>query len=145
MPRLCVILVKHKTHNYSFVDETIEEEKDHLQDVTLKELEQILASTKEAITGVEQMQAKVLSCNDDNVAQLDKCFQEITDLLNNRKRIFLIEVRQVTEDYLCPLQKQQEDLMTLKQKVESCCDFTQKMLRDGTNAEIMSAKKQMLE
>ena len=139
------VLVKHKTHNYSFVDEIIEEEKEHFQDVTLKELEQILASTKEAIIGVEQMQAKVLSCNDDNVAQLDKCFQEITDMLNTRKRTFLTEVRQVTEDYLCPLQKQQEDLMTLKQKIEGCRDFTQKMLRDGISTEIISAKKQTLE
>ena len=35
--------------------------------------------------------------------------------------------------------------MTLKQKVESCHDFTQKTLRDGTSTEIISAKKQMLE
>ena len=139
------VLVKHKTHNYNFVDEIIEKEKKHLQGVTLKELHKILASTKEAITGVEQIQAKVLSCNDNNVAQLDKCFQEITDLLNHRKRIFLGEVCKVTEDDLCPLQKQQEDLMTLKQKVENCRDFTQKTLRNGTSAEIMSARKQMLE
>ena len=139
------VLVKHKTHNYSFVDEIIEEEKEHLQNVTLKDLEHILASTKEAITGVEQLQAKVLSCNDDNVAQLNKCFQEITSLLNSRKRDFLDEVRKVSQNYLCPLQKQQEDLMTLKQKVESCRDFTQKTLHGGINTEIMSAKKQMLE
>ena len=35
--------------------------------------------------------------------------------------------------------------MTLKQKVESCRDFTQKTLHDGTSTEILSAKKQMLE
>ena len=32
------VLVEHKAHNYSFVDEIIEEEKEHLQNVTLKEL-----------------------------------------------------------------------------------------------------------
>ena len=109
------------------------------------ELEEILTSTKEAMTGVEKMQAEVLLHNDDRVNELDEMFQKITDLLNNRKITFLDEVRQVTEDELCPLQKQQEDLMTLKQKVESCRDFTQKTLRDGTSTEIMSAKKQMFE
>ena len=47
--------------------------------------------------------------------------------------------------YVCPLQKQQEDLVTLKEKIKSCHDFTQKTLHDGTSTEIMSAKKQMLE
>ena len=139
------VLVKHKTHDSNFIDDIIEKEKEHLQDVTLVELEEILSSTKEAMTGVEEMQAKVLSQNDDHVTELDETFQEITDMLNTRKRTFLTEVRQVTEDDLCPLQKQQEDLMTLKQKVESCRDFTQKTLHDGTSTEIMSAKKQMLE
>ena len=35
--------------------------------------------------------------------------------------------------------------MTLKQKIESYRDFTQKTLHDGISIEIMSAKKQMLE
>ena len=139
------VLVKHKTHDSNFIDDIIESEKEHLQDVTLVELEEILTSTKEAMTGVEKMQAEVLIHNDDRVNELDEMFQKITDLLNSRKRTFLNEVRQVTEDDLCPLQKQQEDLMILKQKVESCRDFTQKTLRDGTSTEIMSAKKQMLE
>ena len=139
------VLVKHKTHDSNFIDDIIEKEKEYLQDVSLVELEEILTSTKEAMTGVEEMQAKILSQNDDHVAELDDTFQEITDMLNSRKRIFLAEVRQVTEDDLCPLQKQQEDLMTLKQKVETCHDFTQKTLRNGTSTEIISAKKQMLE
>ena len=66
-------------------------------------------------------------------------------MLNDRKRNFLVEVRGVTEDDLCPLQKQQEDLMTLKENIKSCRDFTRKILRDCTNTEIMSAKKQILE
>ena len=139
------VLVKHKMHNYNFVDDIIEEEKEHLQDVTLQELDKILTSTKEAITGVEQMQAKVLSCNDQHVSQLNITFQEIADILNNRKTTFLVEVRQITKDNLCPLQKQQEDLVTLKEKIKSCNDFTQKTLHNGTSTEIMSAKKQMLE
>ena len=139
------VLVRHKLHNYNFVADIIDEEKDRLQDVTLKELTEILGSTKEAISDVEQMQAKVLSCNEQHIGQLNKTFEEIADMLNNRKRTFLVEVRQVTEDDLCPLQKQQEDLVTIKEKIKSCHDFTQKTLRDGTSAEIMSAKKQMIE
>ena len=68
------VLVRHKMHNYNFVDDIIEEEKKHLQNVTLEELAKILTSTKEAITDVEQIQAKVLSCSDQHVAQLNKTF-----------------------------------------------------------------------
>ena len=135
------VLVRHKLHNYNFVADIIDEEKDRLQDVTLEELQEIITSTKEAITGVEEMQSKVLSCNDQHVAQLNKTFEEISDMLNNRKRTFLVEVQQVTEDDLCPLQRQQEDLVTLKEKIKSCHDFTQKTLNDGTSTEIMVAKK----
>ena len=91
------------------------------------------------------MQAKVLSCNDQHVAQLNKTFREIADMLNNRKTTFLVEVHQIMKDDLCPLQKQQEDLVTLKEKIKSCNDFTQKTLHNGTSTEIMSAKKQMFE
>ena len=139
------VLVRHKIHNYNFVDDIIEEEKASLQDVTLEELQAILNSTQEAITGVEQLQAEVLSCNDQRVTEINKTFQEISDMLNDRKRNFLVEVHGVTEDDLCPLQKQQKDLVTLKENIKSCHNFTQKILRDGTNTEIMSAKKQMLE
>ena len=40
------VLVQHKSHNYSFVDDVIEEEKQQLKDVTLQELDKILTSTK---------------------------------------------------------------------------------------------------
>ena len=76
------MLVKHKTHDSNFIDDIIEKEKEHLQNVTLVELEEILSSTRQAITGVEEMQAKVLSQNDDHVTELDETFQEITDMLN---------------------------------------------------------------
>ena len=92
--RNCV-LVKHKAHNFNFIDDVIKQEKEHLQDVTLVELEEILTSTKEAMTEVEEMQSKVLACNDAHVTELDKVFQEITDMLKSRKRLFLVEVRQV--------------------------------------------------
>ena len=59
---------------------------------------------------------------------------------NNHKRNFLVEVGGVTQDNLCPLQKQQENLVTLKENIKSCHNFTQKILRDSTNTEIMSAK-----
>ena len=68
------VLVRHKTHNYNFVDDIIEEEKASLQDVTLEELQAILNSTQEAIAGVEQMQAEVLSCNDQRVTEINKTF-----------------------------------------------------------------------
>ena len=139
------VLVRHKTHNYNFIDDIIEKEKASLQDVTLEELQAILNTTQKAITGVEQMQAEVLSCNDQRVTEINKISQEIADMLNDRKRIFLAEVHGVTKDDLCPLQKQQEDLVTLKENIKSCHDFTQKILHDGTNTEIMSAKKQMLQ
>ena len=71
------VLVTHKNHNYSFVDDAIEEEKQQLKDVTLQELEKILTSTKEAIVSVEQMQVEVLSCNDQHVAELNKTFENI--------------------------------------------------------------------
>ena len=139
------VLVQHRSHNYSFVDDVIEEEKQKLKDVTLQELEKILTSTKEAITGVEQMQAKVLSCNDQHVTQLNKTFQEITDMVMKHKENLLGEINQITKQTLSPLKKQKADLITLKDNTEKCHNFTQNTLQNGTNSEIMSARKQMLE
>ena len=70
------ILVTHKSHNYSFVDDVIEDERRQLKDVTLQELDKILTSINEVINGVEQIQAKVLSHNDQHITQLNTTFQK---------------------------------------------------------------------
>ena len=139
------VLVTHKTHNYSFVDDVIEDERQQLKNVTLQELDKILTSTNEAINGVEQVQAKVLLHNDQHITQLNKTFQEITDMAKKHKEIVLGKINQITKDDLSPLQKQQDDLTMLKKNVEKCHDFTSNTLHTGTNSEIMSARKQMLE
>ena len=108
------VLVTHRTHNYSFVDDAIEEEKQQLKDVTLQELDKILISTKEAIAGVEKMQAKVLSNNDQHVAELSKTFQKISDMVTEREKIILDEINQITKSTSSPLQRQQDDLIALK-------------------------------
>ena len=139
------VLVTHKSHNYSFVDDVIEDEKQQLKDVTLQELDKIMMSTTEAINGVEKMQANVLSHNDQHIAQLNTTFQKITDMVNKRKKKVLDKISQITNDTLSPLQKQQDDLTMLKRNAEKCRDFTSNTLHNGTNSEIMSARKQMLE
>ena len=131
------VLVTHKNYNYSFVDDVIEDEKQQLQDVTLQELNKILTSTNEAINGVQQIQAKVLSHNDQHIIQLNKTFQEITDMVNKHKQIVLDKINQIAKDDLSPLQKQQDDLTMLKKNVEKCHDFTSNTLHTGTNSEIL--------
>ena len=138
------VLVQHKDHKYSFVDDLINEQKQKLKDITLQELDKILASTKDAITGVEQMQAKVRSCKDHHVTELNKTFQEITEMLNKRKEILLDEINQITEETSSPLKEQQGNLTTLKENIKQCHEFTRNTLQHGTNSEIMSARKQML-
>jgi len=91
------------------------------------------------------MQSKVLSNNDASVAMLTDAFQKIIDMMNSRKNALLKEAQQMTQDDLGHLQKQQDDLTTLKHKIEQCRDFTRDTLQNGTNSEIMSARKQMLE
>ena len=139
------VLVKHRNHNYCFVDEIIKKQKENLETDTLQELEEILTSTTEAITKVDKMQARVLSSNETSIAKLNDTFQQITLMVNERKEALLEEISLVTQDDLCPLQKQQDDLNIFKEKVQNCRDFTRDTLQNGTNCEIMSARKQMVE
>ena len=117
------VLVTHKSHNYSFVDDVIEDEKQQLKDVTLQELDKIMMSTTEAINGVEKMQANVLSHNDQHIAQLNTTFQKITHMVNKRKKKFWIKsVRSLMT--LCPLCKNSKTILpcsreTLKNAVTS--------------------------
>ena len=124
------VLVQHKTHKFSFVDDVIEEEKQRFKDVTLPELDKILTSTKEAITGVEQMQEKNCSWKNQHVAQLNKTFQEITRKLNNHKKFLLDKINQITEESSSPLEKQKGDLTTLKENIEKCHDFIRSTLQN---------------
>ena len=139
------VLVQHKYHDYSFVVDLIEDEKKQLKDVTLQELNKILTSTTEAMNEAEQMQAKVLLSNDQHIAQLNKKFEEITNMIDKRKKFLSDEINQITKDTLALLQKQQDDLTVLKASIGKCFDFTSGTLENGTNSEIMSARKQILE
>ena len=139
------VLVQHKYHDYSFVDDLIEDEKTQLKVVTLQELDKILTSTTETISEVQEMQAKVLSCNDQHIVHLNKTFQEIANMMAKRKKFLSDEINQMTEDTLALLQKQLDNLTTLKANIEKCFEFTSSTLQNGTNSEIMSARKQMLE
>ena len=49
---------------------------DELKDTTFQELDKIFTNATEAITEAEEMRAKVLSCIDQHIAQLNKTFQE---------------------------------------------------------------------
>ena len=49
---------------------------DELKDATFQELDKIFTNATEAITEAEEMRAKVFSCNDQHIAQLNKTFQE---------------------------------------------------------------------
>ena len=125
--------MQHKYHKYSFVDDdVIEEEKQWfmIKDVTLPWLDKILTSTKEAMTGVEQIQAKAYSWKDQHVAQLNKAFQEITEILKNQKYFLLDKINQITEETSSPLEKQKGDLTTLKENIEKCHDFIRSTLQN---------------
>jgi len=139
------VLVKHRNHDYTFVDDLVRDERKKLENVTLKELETILTSTNDAITEVKQMRSKVLSSNGTSVARLMDTFQEIVDMVSEHKKALLEEIQQMTQDDLCTLQNQQNDLTGLKQKIEQCRDFTRDALQNGTSSEVMSARKQVLE
>ena len=139
------VLVKHRNHDYSFVDDLVRDEKKKLENVTLKELETIFTSTNEAIAEVKQMRSRVLSSNGTSVARLMDTCQEIVDVVSEHKKALLEEIQQMTQDDLCTLQNQQNDLTGLKQKIEQCRNFTRDVLRNGTSSEVMSARKQMLE
>jgi len=139
------VLVKHRSHDYSFVDDLVRDERKKLENVTLKELETILTSTNDAIAEVKQMRSKVLSNNGTSVSRLMDTFQEIVDMVNEHKKALLEEIQQMTQDDLCTLQNQQNDLASLKQKIELCRDFTRDALQNGTSSEVMSARKQVLE
>ena len=141
--RDCVLVI-HRTHNYNFVDDIAEKEKKYLKDVTLSEVEHILTSTSQAIGEVQQMQKKVQLKNDERIARLDQTFEEIAAIMQSRKKVLLQKIQRVKEEDLTSLKGQEEELMTLKKKLECCRDFTQDTLQNGTNSEVMSARKQML-
>ena len=62
------------------------------------------------------MQAKVLSCSDQHVTQLNKTFQEIADMLKNHKRAFLVEIHQLQKMICTPSKEIRLDNFKRKDK-----------------------------
>ena len=139
------VLVTHRLHNYNFVDTIADKEKTQLKDVTLCEIEETLGSTVQAITSVKKMQQQIDSKKQESVSKLNEVFEDIAAIMQCRKDAILREIQQISDADFIPLQKQEENLTTLKERLESCRNFTKDTLLNGTNSEIMSSRKQMLE
>jgi len=139
------VLVPHRGHKFDFVDNIADMEKIQLRDITLCEIENTLGSAIKAINSVKQMQQQVNSKKNESVSKLDKEFEDISAIMQCRKEAILKEILQIFEADLKPLEEQEVNLTTLKEKLENCCNFTKETLQNGTNSEIISSRKQMLE
>ena len=132
----------HRDHTYQFV-----------KDVYIKEeaaVNQLLGKTKakqseleDALKGVVEMKTRVQRAGERVAQQINTSVDSLMESLKDRRNNLLQQAGEIEQGKLKELQAQQDELELALSFVTSGVEFTENALRDGSQVEVLSMKKQM--
>ena len=132
----------YRDHKYQFVKDVYNKEK--------AAVNQLLGETKakqneleDALKGVVEMKTRVQRAGEKVAQQINTSVNALVEKLNDRRNNLLQQAGEIEQGKLTGLQVQQEELELALSTVTSSVEFTEKALRDGSQVEVLSMKKQM--
>ena len=124
-----------------------------MKDVYIKEeaaVSQLLGETKakqseleDALKGVVEMKTRVQRAGEKVAQQINTSVDSLMESLKDRRNNLLQQAGEIEQGKLKELQAQQDELELALNFVTSGVEFTEKALRDGSQVEVLSMKKQM--
>ena len=140
--RDCTI-VDHQGHKYLFVADAVAKEKESMKQLLDKTKAKVpILST--GVKSVEEMEkrvkAKETAANNDIDAFMDKNIR----ILEEKRASLKYEAKRISQSKIKQLQAQREGLMIALASVNNSVEFTERALKDGSDVEVLSMKKQMV-
>ena len=140
--RDCTI-VDHKTHEYLFVADAAAKEKNSVKQLLDKTKVKvpILSIGVKAVEEMEKrVKAKETAVNKDIDAFIDKNIR----ILEEKRASLKYEAKRISQSKIKQLQAQREGLMITLASINNSVEFTERALKDGSDVEVLSMKKQMV-
>ena len=141
--RDCIVRF-HRDHQYDLITDAYPKHKtvitDHLQPV-----KQQLGVVNEAIESLDTRRQQILDQRMSIEANIHKAIQRLQEVLEERKTELIGELDQLTQQKMKSLAARRDEFKLVQTRLSSCLDFVSESLRTGSQAEILAAKKPVVQ
>ena len=141
--RDCIVRV-HRDHQYDLITGAYPKHKivitDHLQPV-----KQQLGVVNEAIETLDTRRQQISDQRTVIEANIHKTIRRLQEVLEERKTELIGQLDQLTQQKMKSLAAQRDEFELVQTRLSSCLDFVSESLRTGSQAEILAAKKPVVQ
>ena len=137
------IVIDHKEHKYDFVKKAAPRTKEKLTE-NLAPLKEIQVSLQGAIQTVESTKLDVEAQGASIANTVKRSFDELHQIIEQRKRELLEKAASVTKGKLDQLNIQEKGFDMVSGMIQSLVDFVEQNIENGTEEELMSIHMQVL-
>ena len=141
--RDCIVRV-HRDHQYDLITDAYPKHKnvitDHLQPV-----KQQLGVVNEAIENLDTRRQQISDQRMAIEANIHKTIRRLQEALEERKTDLIGQLDQLTQQKMKSLAAQRDEFELVQTRLSSCLDFVSESLRTGSQAEILAAKKPVVQ
>ncbi|XP_015457870.2 transcription intermediary factor 1-alpha isoform X2 [Astyanax mexicanus] len=133
-------LLKHKDHNYQFLEDAYRNHKDHLEKMTgqLQEKRKAIGDVSDTINnGLQQVDE-----NRKSVAnEIKKAICNLIMEINRKGKILINQLEALTKDHETVLKKQQEDISSLTKHLDHVISFTKWATASNSGTALLYCKR----
>ena len=141
--RDCTI-VDHQGHQYGFVEDVAEEEKQKMQK-DLNEVKQRKGRVVQGIVNLKQFNESLEVKKNSTISEINQHFRELATTLELRKTEMVEKAASITNTKQKQVQAQLEILEVALASCESSIDFTEQAFKNGNDTQILSMEKYILQ
>ncbi|XP_057184870.1 transcription intermediary factor 1-alpha isoform X2 [Triplophysa rosa] len=133
-------LLKHKDHNYQFLEDAYKNHKEHLESMTCQ-----LQEKKKVIEDVTNTINNGLVQVDENrnavATEIKKSISNLIMEINRKGKILMNQLEAITKDHETLLKKQQQDVMSLSTHLDHVINFTQWATASNSGTALLYCKR----
>ena len=141
--RDCIVRV-HRDHQNDLITDAYPKHKNAIVDY-LQPVKQQLGVVNEAIESLDTRQQQISDQRMEIEASIHKTIRRLQEALEERKTVLIGQLDQLTQQKMKSLAAQRDEFELVQTRLSSCLDFVSESLRTGSQAEILAAKKPVVQ
>ena len=134
----------HKDHNYDVVSDTFPKHRQDIKNI-LEVVAKKMVALQDALTAITRREEEVTKQREDRIKEIRLQVQGIVELVTQTGEQLEGEVTRVAKGKLQLLGEQKEEAELAVVQLKSCKEFVEKGLEVGSQQQILSEKKSMIE
>ena len=132
-------IVQHRDHQYDFISQIVEEQKQDIK-LVLPHIKAKINQLGRAIADVEKRQMLIQKRNEENVLTIEETFEGIITVIMQRKEEILHKINGAVHRRIQSLNKQLNEMEILLHKMKQYLEFTEETTKSKRNHMVMCMK-----